>query len=110
MKIKDFFFILLFIFLIGIIFFSGLIYGVILEEKNSMYVGCWKKVSETNRAITIRVENQSLEEIKDTLRHEFCHEIQYRTNDSYRSLNKEQKEKFAKSCNPEDYLFYSATP
>ena len=69
------------------------------DERSWIILGCWK-ISETNRSILIRVDDRDIEEIIDTQRHELCHEIEFRlTNKS------SENETFAKTCNPEDYLY-----
>jgi len=86
-------------------FASGVYLSSKTENENYVSVGCWKKVTETNRAIAIRVEKRDIEEILDTARHEICHEIHYRLNrETFKDLPKERREKFADECNPEDYL------
>jgi len=76
-----------------------------LEESKTITVGCWKKVSDTNRSIAIRVDNRDMEEILDTARHEICHEIHYRLNKTeFIGIPKVEREAFANSCVPEEYL------
>jgi hypothetical protein len=101
LKIKVWLYNFIFLFLLFALAFSSFQVGRgYPDSKNYMLLGCWQKVTETNRSITIRVDERSIREITDTLRHELCHEIEYRlTNES------SQNETFAKTCNPEDYLY-----
>ena len=83
----------------------GVLVGAKLEESNKITLGCWKKVSLTNRSIIIMTNDRDIEEILDTARHEICHEIHYRLNkNNFTNFSKEDKEMFAINCNPEEYL------
>jgi hypothetical protein len=101
LKIKIWLYNFIFLFLLFALAFSAFQVGRgYPNSKNYMLLGCWKTVTETNRSITIRVDDRSIEEIIDTCRHETCHEIEYRLTDE-----SSQNETFAKTCNPEDYLY-----
>ena len=74
--------------------------GYKVGENNSFYVGCWRDVSDSERAITIRVEGRQIKEIINTCRHELCHEIDYRIRGET-----SDNETFANECKPEDYIW-----
>lgn len=75
--------------------------------ENIDILGLWTISIAGERIITVRVENYTLEQISDTLRHELCHEIYYRLN--YSQENKLIVEKFANNCNPYNYIISNYT-
>jgi len=87
---------------------SGFFLGYKFGEDDLISVGCWKEVTKTNRSISIMVNNRDIEEIIDTARHEICHEIDFRLMDynatEWNNKGHEEKEEFANTCNPEEYL------
>lgn len=80
----------------------GIIFSNLSEVDDSLKkpIGCWKLISETNRSMIIQVNNQKIEEIIDTARHEICHEIDYRRNGN----TVMHDEDFAENCNPEEFI------
>ena len=97
------FLLILFTLFLVIGFLSEIIYSWQNSKELYRFVGCWKKVAEDNRSIIIKVDNENLEEIMDTLRHEVCHEIYYRMNGTM--FPRDKNEQFAETCNPEDYYY-----
>lgn len=96
--------VLLIVMLCFSIFIIGISFGKYGNSKENLYLGCWKKTSESDRAITIRVNDIEIEEILDTARHEICHEIHYRLNRTgFDNTTIEEREQFAETCEPENY-------
>lgn len=97
---NNFIFIMLLIIALILSFILGAIISPEGINKRDYPIGCWKIIEEKNRSIIIQVDNQNIEEIIDTARHEICHEIDYRIKGKNYSKGNET---FAKTCNPEDY-------
>ena len=100
-KIKIWIYNIIFILLLFLLAFSAFQVGRSYpDNKKWLSVGCWQKISETNRSIIIRVDGRPIKEIINTCQHENCHEIEYRLTNEI-----SQNETFAETCNPEDYLY-----
>lgn len=89
---------LIFLLLLFAIIVLSIKMGMIIQDRYTT-LGCWRKVSDTERFILIRTEGRAIEDILGTANHEICHEIDFRIRGT--AINNET---FADECNPEDYI------